>query len=119
MIFVKICYNEQLCGGFYSNRTLISFNNTTCRCHQDFPFESVYDYQGVTSLRQCLRSIQYSLHQCNTILQHDSEFCDNSTMYQCMNSSKYIVQIHLFDVKNVIVTTEMMKYGIRTIVFVQ
>jgi len=34
-----ICYNEQLCGGFLSNTSVVLFNNTTCRRPQDFPLE--------------------------------------------------------------------------------
>ncbi|CAF1022186.1 unnamed protein product [Rotaria sp. Silwood1] len=32
-----ICYNDQLCDGFYPNKSLISFNNATCRRPEDFP----------------------------------------------------------------------------------
>jgi hypothetical protein len=53
-----VCYNEQLCNGFYPNKTLISFNNTTCRRPQDFQLDFIHDYPGVTSLRYCLRSIR-------------------------------------------------------------
>ncbi|CAF0917709.1 unnamed protein product, partial [Rotaria sordida] len=34
-----VCYNDQLCDGFHSNKPLISFNNATCRRPVDFPLK--------------------------------------------------------------------------------
>ncbi|CAF4082700.1 unnamed protein product, partial [Rotaria sordida] len=34
-----VCYNDQLCDKFYPNKSLISFNNATCRRPADFPLQ--------------------------------------------------------------------------------
>ncbi|CAF4360106.1 unnamed protein product, partial [Rotaria sordida] len=34
-----VCYNDQLCDEFYPNKSLISFNNATCRRPADFPLQ--------------------------------------------------------------------------------
>ena len=95
-----ICYNAQRCGGFDLDGITISFNNSTCRRPQDFPLNF-----ATTELDHYYRwFISYvwpieKLWHCNTILRNDSWFCDNSTMYQCENSSKCIAKVHLLDSK--------------------
>ncbi|CAF2734227.1 unnamed protein product [Rotaria sp. Silwood2] len=43
-----VCYNDQICGRFNSNQTLLSFNNNTCRRSTDFPlnFKSYEQTRG-------------------------------------------------------------------------
>ncbi|CAF1360066.1 unnamed protein product [Adineta steineri] len=95
-----ICYNDQLCNGFYSNRTLFIINNSTCRRPQDFPI--TFQQGGRFSLiDQLVKPLYTHLYQCNTIIYNNFSACDDSsTMYRCMNSSKCISRQRLCDGKN-------------------
>ena len=94
-----VCYNHQLCGGFHSNRTLLMFNNSTCRHPEDFPigFHSAGRFSWIDMY---LRSLYIQLYQCNTIVYNNFDICNSSTMYQCINSSKCISKYRLCDGKN-------------------
>ena len=95
-----ICYDERLCNGFNSNETLYLFNNTICRRFHDFLFAKNINYWMIRKEIVGYHAIIYNnLYQCNTVLRHELTFCDNATMYQCINSSKCIAQIRLFDKK--------------------
>jgi hypothetical protein len=84
-----VCYNEELCGGFYPNRTLVKFGNDTCRRPQDFPL--IYSKSGRKDwLNMYVKPLYEQLYQCNTIINHDSGMCNNLNMYRCINSSKCI-----------------------------
>ncbi|UJR34572.1 hypothetical protein I4U23_027348, partial [Adineta vaga] len=88
-----VCYNEQLCSEIYSNNKLISFNNTTCYRPIDLPFI----FNNNLWVDNYVLYIQQTLSHCNTILRNDSTFCNKTTMYHCVNSSKCIAKIRLFD----------------------
>ena len=90
-----ICYNDQLCGGFYSNKTLLSFNNSTCRHPEDFPI-NFFNKDG-SWMTTYVKPIYQQLYQCNTIIYNNSSVCNSSTMYQCINSSKCISKHRLCD----------------------
>lgn len=84
-----ICYNDQLCGGFLSNKTLISFNNMTCRRPSDFPV--LFSKLGRGDwMDKYVKPIRDQLYKCNTIPQTIANICNNSRMYRCVNSSKCI-----------------------------
>ena len=92
-----ICYNEQLCGGFHTNKTSILFNNTICRRPKDFSAGSPTNFNGGNSLCSQIDWVRTYLSNCNTVPSVPSIICDNATMYQCVNSSKCIPQIRLRD----------------------
>jgi hypothetical protein len=77
-----VCYNEQLCDGFDSKRTLYTFNNTTCRRPQDFPFTIKNPRVREPGLKDYVLSVYVYLYKCNTIRRNASTFCNSSTMYQ-------------------------------------
>ena len=84
-----VCYNEQLCSGFYSNATVLKFNNSTCRRPQDFPM--IYlPPRHFSWIQWHVQTLYKYLYQCNTIIYNDVSICNRSTMYQCFNSSKCI-----------------------------
>ncbi|CAF1167926.1 unnamed protein product [Adineta steineri] len=83
-----ICYNEQLCSGFYSNVTVLKFNNSTCRRPKDFPV--VYIPPSGGWMQWHVKTLYRYLYQCNTIIYKDASICKHPTMYQCINSSKCI-----------------------------
>jgi hypothetical protein len=93
-----ICYNDQLCSGFYSNKTLLSFNNATCLQPADFPL----NYPSMAFGRDQWLSLfvvplSKQFHRCNTILYNDSTICNSPNMYRCLNSSKCISKHRLCD----------------------
>ncbi|CAF1166729.1 unnamed protein product [Adineta ricciae] len=81
-----ICYDDRLCDGFYPNRTLLSFNGSTCRRPEDFPL--LFDED--VSVHSYMWHLTTQLYHCNTILSNDSSVCNHPTMYKCKNSSKCI-----------------------------
>jgi hypothetical protein len=94
-----VCYNDQLCGGFYSNRTLLIVNNSTCRRLEDFPI-TLPEKVKVDWVDTYIRFLYAQLYQCNTILHHNFAVCNSSTMYRCINSSKCISKHRLCDGMN-------------------
>ncbi|CAF1480945.1 unnamed protein product, partial [Adineta steineri] len=92
-----ICYNEQLCGGFNPNQKTILFNNSLCRRVQDILPNVISNTNGIQMIWDYIHQISIYLSKCNTILQNDTTLCDNRTMYQCLNSSKCIAKIRIFD----------------------
>ncbi|CAF3548055.1 unnamed protein product [Rotaria sp. Silwood1] len=93
-----ICYNDQLCDGFYPNKSLISFNNATCRRPEDFPlnFNSFELSRGIWFNMYVLPLYEH-LSQCNKIRFNKSISCNSLTMYKCINSSKCISKQRLCD----------------------
>lgn len=61
-----ICYNDQLCSQFLSNKTLLSFNNVTCRRPEDF---TVTFYPGGIGIwiSTYVKPFYNQLYKCNTI----------------------------------------------------
>ena len=94
-----ICYNEQLCGGFYQNRSLLIDNNSTCRHPNDFPVEFPTGGRGGW-VDKFVKGLYEALYQCNTIIYNNSFVCDSLTMYRCINSSKCISIHRLCDTIN-------------------
>ncbi|CAF1503439.1 unnamed protein product [Adineta ricciae] len=92
-----ICYNEQLCGGFNPNQETIYFNNSLCRRVQDVLPRVISHPDGIEMIRQYIYQLSFYLSKCNTMPQNDATFCDNRTMYRCLNSSKCIAKIRIFD----------------------
>ena len=95
-----VCYNDQLCDRFLSNKSLIAFNNATCRRPKDFPL--TFKSYGATRgdwYEMFVMPIRNAFPQCNQIPndRHDSNSCHNLTMYQCFNSSKCIFKDQLCD----------------------
>ncbi|CAF1391740.1 unnamed protein product [Adineta steineri] len=86
-----LCYNDQLCSGFYFNRTLLTFSNATCRRPEDFPlvFGSLAFTRGAWNGRYALPSFT-QLRQCNTVNYNEPLNCNTLNMYKCLNSSKCI-----------------------------
>ncbi|CAF2574165.1 unnamed protein product [Rotaria sp. Silwood2] len=93
-----VCYNDQLCGGFHLNRTLLSFNNDTCSRPTDFPltFNSLGPTRGNWNSMYVL-PLYKQLYSCNTVVHSGSVNCNSSIMYRCLNSSKCIVKHRLCD----------------------
>ena len=86
-----VCYNDQLCDGLYSNRSLISFNNATCRRSADFPLTfNSYAIARSDWYQMYIAPLSGLFDQCNKIIYNRTTNCDSSTMYQCINSSKCI-----------------------------
>ncbi|CAF1467257.1 unnamed protein product, partial [Adineta steineri] len=91
-----VCYNDQLCDGFYTNRTLLTFKNLTCRRPGDFPFK--FPPLGRNDwLKAYVKPLYKELYKCNTIIHNISAVCDNSMMYRCINSSKCISKDRIDD----------------------
>ncbi|CAF2788390.1 unnamed protein product [Rotaria sp. Silwood2] len=89
-----ICYNEQQCGGFDSNVTLLFLRGSTCRRPQDFSMS--IDFNGVDSYSTYIDLVYANFGHCNRMVQ-DSLVCDSSIMYQCRNSSKCIPNSYVGD----------------------
>ncbi|UJR34378.1 hypothetical protein I4U23_021786 [Adineta vaga] len=93
-----ICYNDQLCGGFHLNRTLLSIDNHTCRLAKDFPVKySLMGFGRDKWLSSFVVPLSKQLSQCNTILYNNLTICNNSNLYQCQNSTKCISKYRLCD----------------------
>ncbi|CAF0744979.1 unnamed protein product [Adineta steineri] len=86
-----LCYNDQLCSGFYLNRTLFTFNNATCRRPEDFPLQFPLNgfNRGAWNSRYALRLFT-QLHQCNAVNYNEPLRCNTLDVYKCLNSSKCI-----------------------------
>ena len=93
-----ICYNDQLCGGFYSNRSLLKISNLTCRPVEDF---SISQFPNLKSpwLQSYINILSEKMHHCNTIVYNNVSICNKPTMYQCKNSHKCISIYRLCDEK--------------------
>ncbi|CAF1639582.1 unnamed protein product, partial [Adineta ricciae] len=92
-----ICYNEQLCSGFNPKDQVIRFNNSLCRrVHDVLPFIISNEY-AIQMIWDYMLNVSIYLSKCNTILQNHTTICDHETMYQCLNSSKCITKIRIFD----------------------
>ncbi|CAF1548192.1 unnamed protein product, partial [Adineta steineri] len=86
-----LCYNDQLCSGFYFNRPLLTFNNATCGRPEDFLLK--FDFSGLNraawNARYALPSFKH-LRRCNTVNYNEPLNCNALNMYKCLNSSKCI-----------------------------
>jgi hypothetical protein len=79
-----VCFNQQLCSEFHTSQPLLSFNNVTCHRPIANPF---YFTTGIGSfISKFLKPSYNFFSQCNVIINNSSGLCNNSTMYQCMNS---------------------------------
>ena len=94
-----VCYKDTLCGGFLPNKTLLAFNNLTCRRLEDFPVSFV-SAGRFSRIDIHLRPLYTQLHQCNTIAHRNFVRCNSSMTYQCRNSLKCISKYRLCDGKN-------------------
>ena len=94
-----LCYNEKLCGGFKRNENVILFNGTTCRRIQDILPDEVLAEIGFETIQNYIEYMHLFFVKCNTILRNDSNFCNSSSMYQCVNSSKCIAKNRIFDTR--------------------
>ncbi|CAF4552475.1 unnamed protein product, partial [Rotaria sp. Silwood2] len=93
-----ICYNDKLCDRLNPNKSLIQFNNATCRRPIDFPlkFNSFATSRG-NWFSLFVFPIFKDLSQCNKIHSNESINCNILTMYKCRNSSKCISKHRLCD----------------------
>ncbi|CAF3605898.1 unnamed protein product [Adineta steineri] len=91
-----ICYDPQLCGGFDTTGIPLPFNNTICYHPKDFSLSSGSLIQDLITNAYYI-SVHVELYKCNTIFRNDSTFCNKSTMYKCINSSKCISNYRLLD----------------------
>jgi hypothetical protein len=89
-----ICYNEQLCDGFYSNRTF-SIDGHTCRHPEDFPVS--FGISRRDWYFNYVVPLFSQLSHCNRMVHNSSVVCNSSTMYQCKNSSKCIPKSYVGD----------------------
>ncbi|CAF0722408.1 unnamed protein product [Adineta steineri] len=91
-----ICYNGELCNEFQSNGTLLMFDGKICRHIQDFlPLVDINRGDWYFSY---VRPIHAQLSHCNKIIHgNNSIVCNNSNMYQCMNSLKCIPLSYIGD----------------------
>ncbi|CAF1485362.1 unnamed protein product [Adineta steineri] len=89
-----VCYNKELCNGSYLNRPSISFNGTICTRFENIPIGSG-GYGSWTA--DYVHRVHERLSHCNTIFRNDSSFCNKTTMYQCINSSKCIANVRVLD----------------------
>ena len=85
-----VCYNDQLCSGFFSNATLVSFNGSTCRRPADFPLKFSPALGRYDWFQTYVKPVYKRLYNCNTMIHAMSTVCNSSIMYQCINSSKCI-----------------------------
>ncbi|UJR12030.1 hypothetical protein I4U23_016208 [Adineta vaga] len=90
-----VCYNDQFCDGFYPNKSLLSFDTSTCRHPVDFPLDFGRPPPKHTWLNKYVLPLYQKLSHCNKINHNYSSSCNNVTMYQCMNSSKCIPKYRL------------------------
>ncbi len=90
-----ICYNDQLCGEFSCNESILSFNNMTSRPPKDLPI--VLQERLFNPMTSAIKSMYRPLFKCNTIPSHDSIVCNSSVMYRCINSSRCISKRHVCD----------------------
>ena len=91
-----ICYDIQRCDGYLSHVALLPFNNKVCVRPQDVPLFFFPDPISSWSHRN-LRLVYDRFVKCNVIIQNNIAICNNSLMYQCVNSSKCILHHHVGD----------------------
>ena len=84
-----VCYNEQLCGGFLPNSTLLTTLHGTCRRPQDFPLKFLPDRRAGW-IDTNIRSLYTQLYHCKTTIHDNAVRCNSPNMYRCINSSKCI-----------------------------
>ena len=85
-----VCYNDQLCSGFFTNATLLSFNGSTCRRPADFPLKFSPAFGRYDWFQTYVKPVYKRLYNCNTMIDAVSTVCNSSIMYRCFNSSKCI-----------------------------
>ena len=94
-----ICYDHRLCGGFLPNKTLLFFENSTCRKPKDFPVKFYPGGRG-DWLYTYVNPLYDQLYQCNTGPQDFLVICNRSTMYRCLHSLKCISNNRVGDRQN-------------------
>ncbi|UJR34410.1 hypothetical protein I4U23_021817 [Adineta vaga] len=83
--------------GFNPNDTVIAYNNSTCRLLKDaIPWIRQFTL-GRRVIPSMMTLIYMELFKCNTLRRNDSTICNHVGMYKCLNSSKCIAKICLFD----------------------
>ncbi|CAF4102331.1 unnamed protein product, partial [Rotaria sordida] len=93
-----VCYNDQLCDEFYPNKSLIPFNNATCRRPADFPLKlKSFALTRGNWFNMYILPLYQELSHCNKIHYNESANCNNLTMYKCINSSMFISKHRLCD----------------------
>jgi len=100
--FVYICYQTSDYDSFFVNIEKISFESTICvRVRQIMRNNSCPFRSSRQMLHDCiLGRLKILLKQYHRPLKYNSEICNRTQVYQCMNSSKCISIYRLFDQKN-------------------
>jgi len=101
--FVHMCYQTTDYDSFFMNIEKISFRNTICvHIQQIMPNDSCsYSYSSRQSFHDCILTVlKRLLKQYHRPYKYNSEICNRSQAYQCMNSSKCISIYRVFDEKN-------------------
>jgi len=101
--FVHMCYQTTDYDSFFMNIEKISFGNTICvRVGAIMPIDRcTYSYPSRQLLHNCILTVlKRLLKQYHRPSKYNSEICNRTQIYQCMNSSKCISIYRLFDQNN-------------------
>jgi hypothetical protein len=86
-----VCYDEKLCSDFLPAKE--HFNNLTCRHINDLGLKDINSYDP---LKMLITNIKKRFRSC-LVVTNEIFYCNYSTMYQCLNSSKCISKQRLLD----------------------
>ncbi|CAF1489157.1 unnamed protein product [Adineta ricciae] len=86
-----VCYNEALCSDFLP--ASIYLNDSACRHFHEFKWEAVDPVHPMDLYRMNLRKL---FHRC-LVIPNETYSCNNSNLYQCLNSTKCISKHRLVD----------------------
>jgi len=101
--FVHMCYQTTDYDSFFMNIEKTSFGSTICvPIQQIIPIKSCTSYYlSRQSFHDCILTVlKRLLKQYHRPYKYNSEICNRSQVYQCMNSSKCISIYRLFDQNN-------------------
>ncbi|CAF0822461.1 unnamed protein product [Adineta steineri] len=90
-----VCYNEQHLSIPKNNKILFLINNHSCHLYKDMIIEKTN--KTLPTFLGYVNQVRYWLNRYSILVHNYSKFCQNSTMYQCLNSSKCISKRRLAD----------------------
>jgi hypothetical protein len=91
-----ICYNNQLCGKFFKDKTSLSFNNSTCYRRTDFPISFINSGRSNWADTFLLPTSRL-FSACDSFVNGKATYCNRTTMYQCINVTKCVSIYRLRD----------------------
>ena len=86
-----VCYSEELCADFLP--ATVHWNGSACRYYHELGLKNTY---GPVEFSERIQAIKELFHKC-LMVSNEIHYLNQTTMYQCQNSRKYISKYRLLD----------------------